>query len=529
MGDNGSWLTFDNATLVLAGNPKKGDKGTTATLTIQDVFDDIVCATIQVDLYNGLFTTTLPTILNATIGQPFYLVLNDTLFTVSDVHLSVTFKAKGGDNYLTYNSDTRTISGTPSTGQATSIEVDITASSISLNEKQSASLTVDTINSSGQNEATTNSSSSSSSNNKALIIGLSVALPIVGIAACGACVFFYRRRRQLSKPSIRGGSPLPPISRPYNTTPDADWPLEEERSWGEPRQLGGMDMFNKRGMSGMLTVKTSEVGTTTAATVGREPNPYNQNPENEKTLPTPNTGRPQELPKAARGSWRRSDGRDWASVARSSDASLATVSTNEIFSVRLVQSPNPNAGGLNPISPAVSGVSPLRGVGIRGATPLVNVHPPPEDNRLYGSKSQDTIGTFSEDSSGADYEEIQWESSKRMFPPSGQGPSLGQWDPNRASRYSVDSFQSHEQANNENERRTRYQQRDSSKDAMDDIKEYRVSRVSGPLSPINANVNWSSSSVQNIPGRPRLVKFTKDQRSESQSSTRHGSGEVAFV
>jgi len=279
----------------------------------------------------------------------------------------------------------------------------------------------------------------------------------------------------------------------------------------------------------MLTLKMSQVGTTAAA-VGIEPNPYDQNSANEKTLPTPNIGRPRGLPKAARGSWRRSDGRDWASVARSSDSSLSTVSTSEIFSVRLVQSPNPNAGGLNSISPAVGGGSSLLGTGIRGAAPIVNVRPPPEDNRAYSDESQDSIGTFSEGSSGVDYEEIQWESAKRMLPRTGQGPGFGQLDVNRASHYSVDPFQPHEQVNTrENERRTWYRKQQSSKDTIDDIKEYPVSRVSGPLSPINSNIDWSSSSVQNVLGPPRLVKFTKDKRAESQSGSRHGNGEIAFL
>jgi hypothetical protein len=525
MGDNGSWLTFDNTSLLLAGKPTKDDKGTTVTLAITDVFDDVVYATIQVDLYDGLFTTTLPSTLNATIGELFTFVLNDTLFAAPDVQLSVAFKANGGDNYLTYDSDTRTISGTPSSDKPKSVEVDINALSVSLNEKQSTSLIINTVNSSGQDEAPTASSSSSSSNKKALIIGLSVSLPMAGIAVCAALVFCYRRRKS-SKSSIGAGSPIPPISRPYNTTPDADWPLEEEKSWGEPRQLGRLDML-KRGMSGMFTFKTSEAGTT-AATAGRKPNPDDQNLEHEKTLPTPNIGGPQELPRIVRGSWRRGDGRDWVSVARSSDASLATVSTNEIFSVRLVQSPNPNAGGLNPISLGVGGVSPLLGgMGIRGAAPVVNVRPPPEDNRVYGDRNQDSIGTFSEGSSGVNYQGAELESADRMFPPSGQGPR--RWDANRASHYSVDSFQSHERAYDQDERGTWYQELELSKDTMDDVKEYRVSRVSGPLSPINSNVDWSSSSGQNVPGRPRLVEFTKEKRIESQSSSGPGSGEVAFV
>jgi Putative Ig domain len=149
LGENGNWLTFDNSSLLLSGHPTEGDKGTTVTITVQDVFDDIVCSTVQVDLFNGLFATTLPPIVNATVGQEFSFVLNDTFFAVADVQLSVTFKPEDGENWLSYNSESRTISGTPDDSKAKLVQVDIDASSASLSEKQSTSFTVQTIFSSG--------------------------------------------------------------------------------------------------------------------------------------------------------------------------------------------------------------------------------------------------------------------------------------------------------------------------------------------------------------------------------------------
>jgi len=502
----------------LSGSPTQGDEGTIVTVVIEDVFSDVVHATLHVDIYDGLFATNIPTTLNATVGKEFSFVLNDTLFATSDVQLSVDFKASGGKNWLSYDSSSRTISGTPTSGDANDVEVDINASSPSLSQKQSTSFTVKTVDSGA---TPTPTSTSSTSSNKTLIIALSVVLPVVAILILIALLVWYRHRRRKPKlPSLRDNSPIPPISRPYNTTPDEDWPLEEEKAWGEPRQLGGMDLF-KRGVSGMFTLKSSDVGTTGANVGGA----YEYDASNEKTLPTPNLNGPQEPPKiVTRGSWRRSDGRDWGSTARSSDASLATVSTNEIFSVRLVQSPNPN--GLNPISPAVGGVSPLLGgMGLRGgATPLVNVHPPPEEDQKFGDRSQDTIGTFSEGSSGVDYEGMQWETAERMFPQSGRGSGLGHWD-NRTSHYSVDSFQSDDHQYDEQGRGTWYQKRESSRDTIAEAVQYPVSRVSGPLSPVSPNVDWSGGSQ---PGKPRLVEFTKEKQVDSSNSSQ-GSGEVAFV
>ena len=258
--------------MFLSGQPAKGDKGTTVVLTIQDVFDDVVYSTIHVDLYDGLFATNLPTTVNATIGQEFSFVLNDTLFAASDVQVSVSFTPKDGDNWLSYDSASRTISGTPENNKAKSVQVDINASSASLSQKQTLSFTVQTVSSSGASLAP---SSSSSSSNKSLIIGLSVSLPIIGIAALAGCAFCYRRRRKSSKSSIRAGSPIPPISRPYNPTPDSDWPLEEEKAWGEPSQLGGVDLF-KRGVSGTFTLNTSDVGTTSANVGGHEHDSENE-------------------------------------------------------------------------------------------------------------------------------------------------------------------------------------------------------------------------------------------------------------
>ena len=525
LGDDGGWLQFDNSSLLLSGQPNKGDKGTTVVLTIQDTFDDIVYSTIHVDLYDGLFATGLPTTLNATIGQEFSFVLNDTLFATSDVQVSVSFTPKDGDNWLSYDSGSRTISGTPENNKAKSVLVDIIASSASLSQKQTSSFTVQTVSSSGATLApSSSSSSSSSSSNKSLIIGLSISLPIIGIAALAGSIFCYRRRRKSSTSSISAGSPISPISRPRNPTPD--YLEEEEKAWGEPRQLG-MDL-SKRGVSGTFTLETSDVGTTGANVGG-----YEHDPENEKSVTATMVGGPREPPKAARGSWRRSDGRDWTSVGRRSDASMATVSTDEIFSVRLVQSPNPNAGELNPISPGVRGVSPLLGgVGIPGVGPVVNVQPPPEKKREYSERSQETISTFSEESSDVDHEGHHCESTDRIFPHSRRG---SQWsltaNPNRNSTYLVNSFQANDQHGeyDENKRGTWHQKQLSSRNAVDDTVEYPVSRVSGPLSPKSQNVDWNSSSEHNMSGRPRLVEFKKEKRVESASRTRHGNGGVVFV
>ena len=224
-----------------------------------------------------------------------------------------------------------------------------------------------------------------------------------------------------------------------------------------------------------------------------------------------------------------SDGRDWASNARSSDARLAANRTNEMFSVRLVQSSNPAAGtgGLTPISPSVGAVSSLPG-GMGNASVVRS----PEDNRSFRGRSQKTIDTLSDGSFGVKYDPTHSKSADRTLRQSGRGSGPGQLDNdnNPNSAYSAYPFQSnHQRGYRENEHGTRYQKREASRDTMDDTVQYPYTRLSGPLSPMSPNIDWRSTSVKNMPARPRLVDFTRERGAENSSRTGHRSGEVVFV
>jgi hypothetical protein len=261
----------------------------------------------------------------------------------------------------------------------------------------------------------------------------------------------------------------------------------------------------------MFTLKTSDFDTTGA----KAGSPTSQDPGHGKTLPAPMIRGPQELPRTARGSWRRSDERDWTSVGRSSDPTQAN--TNEILSVRLVQSPNSGVDGGSP---------PLGGMETHGAAP-VNVYNSLEDKGKYVGKSQDNIGPLSNRSSGIDNKGDHWKSVDRMFSQSTRGSNFGVLEGSQNSTDSGDSHQSENQhgGNDENGHRRWHQKRRSCRDSIDDIVEYRVSRVSGPLSPVNQNVDWDNAT----PGRPRLVEIAREKRVDSSSNSVHGSEEVAFV
>jgi len=199
------------------------------------------------------------------------------------------------------------------------------------------------------------------------------------------------------------------------------------------------------------------------------------------------------------------------------------VNTNEVFSVRLVQSPNPEEIR-RPGSSWRNGVSPLLGgMGIRGAIPTVNVRPPTGDDGGY-NRREDSIGTFSEGSSGVQYEGHAWEERERAFARNGRYSGLGSWKNNMTNSYSVDSFQSNDRNSEEEEghRRTWYKTKGSSHDTVEDAIEYSVSKVSGPLSPVSANVEWNSR-------RRQRIEYAKERSNVSGSTSGNESGEVAFV
>ena len=511
LGQDGNWLTFDPATLVLSGQPAKGDRGTSVAITVTDKFVDSVRLKVRVNLSDGLFLSNIPSIMNATFGEEFSFVFNDTQFAVSDVQLSVTFDPQGGDNWLTYYSKTRTISGTPSAGKAKSVQVNLIASSLSLNETRSASFTVRIVTSDPVASGT--SSSLTSPSNKSLIITLSVILPVVAIVAGAAiAVWCLRRRnsrRKSSRTSMRENSPIPPNSRSYSPTPDSDWPLAEEKSFGEPRQLGGLSQF-MRGMSGLFTFNAATDPPETDPTGG------DNSPRRAKESLIPMLGG---VPKAAAPSWRRSDGRDWGPSARSSDASVATVNTDEIFSVRLVQSPI--TSGWVSVTPEIEKTSPLR-VG-KGAVPAASVNSPVLDAGKLDEASQRN-GRYLEAGFGTGYEENRWEPADRVGPPTSRGSTSQPRETSRNSRYSLDSFRTRHEV--DDGRGTLYPKSESSQDTIEQAIEYPVKRVSGPLRPMSTNLPWDGNSLR-TPTKPLLLDM-KGKRVESLTGNGQRSGELTL-
>jgi hypothetical protein len=206
-------------------------------------------------------------------------------------------------------------------------------------------------------------------------------------------------------------------------------------------------------------------------------------------------------------------------VATPSDSSLGTVNTNEILSVRLVQSPGSGPGGL--INGTSNGLlSPLLGgMGIRGAVPTVNVRPPSGDGE-YGI-SQDTIGTFSEGSSRLNYQGNRWDDRAPVYRRDGAYSGLGSTKNDMTTSRSVDSFTSRRTDEaNYRDRGTWYQTRDSSHDAVHDAIAYPVSRVSGPLSPMSASYDWNRR-------RARIIEYGNGDVNGNNSGK--GSGEILFV
>ena len=401
---SGSWLMYDNATHTLSGTPGSANDSTTVAFTIKDAFGGIVQSVFQVTVIDGLFTTTIPSI-NATVGNAFQYQLNDTMFT-SPVNLSVSFNPiTGGDNWLSYDSTARTISGTPSKGSATQVNVTVSAESMSFNRQQSQTFQISTTDS-NTGAPIIAAAPSASSSNKSTAIALGTVIPILALAAAGVIGFCFwrrrRRRRDGREGSQRSLTPTGKISRPYNTSPE-HWPVMDEKAWDEPRRLSALGIFNKiegNGMHGYVTkfdgssdgysrpnsgMPESHSKVVSDSAPQLDPLPY---PEEAVVQNPPGYGQPKK-------SWRRTtlSSRNWEDIhdgdRRSSDGSLATVSTNEIFSVRLVNSPDPQHASSRDknytLTPKMAQASTMS-----SNLPVVNVIPADE----RGSSSS-SIGSFS--------------------------------------------------------------------------------------------------------------------------------------
>ena len=399
-GTSVGWLDYNNNTQTITGTPNSVDETVTVAFIVSDVFGGVVQQVVNISVYSGLFTSTLQNV-NATYNEEFTYQFNQSEFT-SGVNLNVNFNALNeGTNWLSYNPNTMTISGKPSKGSSP-VNVTVTAVKNGENNNAKRSLTrlikrsltrlvkksiireeansvvpasetqyfvvtpapaTTTDNSGNNNNPTTTNTPSSSNSKKTLAIILGVLLPLLFLLILACILLACYRRRQRDHPhhqkgSLRSQTPPHPnnISNPYAVSPSNEpWPVLDEKAWDEPRRLSALGMFKPVDEKGLLGYETDILDPRLRQATGEEEYSPNGVSRRAPQIPFPEAiTRDSATMDPTRQSWQRNtmSSNNWDALGirhkgkpgeRSTMASMDSVSTDELFSVRLVNSPNPVA------------------------------------------------------------------------------------------------------------------------------------------------------------------------------------------
>ncbi|KAK4970466.1 polarity establishment/cellular polarization [Elasticomyces elasticus] len=235
------WLSLDVETLALVGTPPQGAVDQDVTISVTDHFGDIANATIHIRFGNHSFFSGQIGSMNATIGQSFTYTIPRSVFTQSDLDLSVTFAPEY--SWLHFDAHTLTLSGDvpssaqPSIEDATMTAVSPASSSTQTQEFQilivsaATTLPASTTHASHASPATPTGTSTTASGGAeigppsqdglscgsiAAIVICAFAVPILLVALLFLC---HKRRREQTRPT-RSPSKLH-ISRPI--APDTLW------------------------------------------------------------------------------------------------------------------------------------------------------------------------------------------------------------------------------------------------------------------------------------------------------------------
>ncbi|KAK9461819.1 uncharacterized protein V1516DRAFT_622603 [Lipomyces oligophaga] len=382
-----SWMDFDKSTLTLSGTPDSNDVGESSevVVTVTDVYGDAVTLTLSVFVVSNssdtdgvdeeyFFTESLGN-LTASRGKYFQyqLPVNSSDTDISEV--SVAFEPS--ESWLSYDSSNYTLSGTvPATLSSVKVSVTVKttdndkhtaamfyingkghvvlststsshrhsatsrglSSSTSLVSLTTTTSSASTTSSSITTAAATNAVSKSSSNHKAVAIACGVVIPLAIILA--ALLLYYcfcfaggaaRNRRSRSSSSATAVSPTNSnISKPYPISPGPldNWPHDNPHSDKTKQPARAWDGVSRR-LSNISAHRRSysDLEKEPHSAVGGFVIPYDPD----------DLSRPKKshLFSGSRGS-----------SHRDSLASLATCATNEIFSMRRVESSNGDISGL---------------------------------------------------------------------------------------------------------------------------------------------------------------------------------------
>ncbi|KAK9387156.1 hypothetical protein V1515DRAFT_601969 [Lipomyces mesembrius] len=363
-----AWMNFDNGTLTLSGTPQNETsvgEDTQVTVTIIDVYGDEVDVSIDVIVMSSnssasVFGTSGLQNVTAERGQGLNYTLS--LSSSSDISsVSATYVPSSASSWLLFDQSTfrfsgqvpnnldnvevivsvATKSGSKETaqffiiGKGTVVTTTSTsASSSSATPSATASSTLSLpLSSSATPSPTASTLSTSESNSKtssktvAIACGVIIPLAVIGAGivvwycCCLGGVSGRRRSHDSSATQFSPSSGHSNISKPIPI--EDNWPLPPPsrpgRTWSPPRRLSGMSVFSSHRRSYSDLEKQPHIAD------GGFVMPHDSD----------NPSRP-----------RRSRMFSSRSSIRDSLASLATVATNEIFSVRLVESSHGDIAGL---------------------------------------------------------------------------------------------------------------------------------------------------------------------------------------
>lgn len=394
------WLHFRRADLAITGSTVFEPKSESIALTIHDIYDNKAELNVTVRAsWADVFTKDLDDV-SAIRGSKFDYSLNYTIFNHSDFDISVRYTPDV--DWILFDPESLTLNGDVPP-EANNVQVEILAENTASGHRESRTFDVvikdpnvgDGQETSGIDIGATHQSQSGS---KLKLILLSTLLPLAGVILLLLCVScrkrcIYRLRR--GKPGKRSGTPTcDMISRPIHTDSNSEpWPVAMisknetkytpvvERGYTGPGFVGVAPTTNKHtkdnsiGSELLMGVGTTGIGSaittdddsyTPRGSFGDMPRRLTSIPmltkivsgEPLKVSPAKNGISKQDnknwaplrtdsgdsmtgeaIASSTRKSWRRTI--MWAQRGgpRDSDATVDTVSTAEVFSVRLVGSP----------------------------------------------------------------------------------------------------------------------------------------------------------------------------------------------
>lgn len=352
------YITFNQDSYTLTGNFPDDSTFDNFTITIRDVFSNQVELPYSFDSIGSVFTVrNLPSV-NATRGEYFEYELMDSLFTdVNDTEIDTDFSA----DWLQFHSSNNTFTGlTPDDFDQVSVEVDASSGfgtesksfrirgidgdeessssesssssssseSSSESSSSSASSSSSTASSSSSAAAVASQSKSTDNNRKKLAIGLGVGIPLLLILLAGLIFFCccFKRRKNNDEEAKSG-----------------DTTLEDEEEITGP----GFGEINQSptvlAASNVKKLENDEIVSTSSSMTHVE----NDSDGSHYFDADDDIASVDETGEKPMKSWRANDNSDVAKAVgaglttlgnvRKSDASLSTVNTDKLFSVRLVE------------------------------------------------------------------------------------------------------------------------------------------------------------------------------------------------